>query len=282
MADEELSLRPDTLAVLQAFLAEREAAKAAEEKEAEDTSQALKLSEGFGMSQFWYDEATYASLAAEVLRLVEECAEKKKRAAAAAAPAGAPASAADAPVRVRVACLACPSTFKALVARPLPAGVEPFVFEYDTRFGVFGPRFVHYDFNAHATFGSPVAAELPGSFDIIALDPPYLNPDCLAAFAATIDVLKASPDVPIMLCTGAVMLPHAARLLKARPTRFRVGHASHLSNPFALYVNYPVPESLGGVDEEAEAAYAREQAEAAAAGGAGAVSGGAGTASAEK
>lgn len=262
MADEDLTLRPDTLAVLQAFLAEREAARAAEEKEAEDTSQALKLSEGFGMSQFWYDEATCAALATEVLRLVEDCAAKKRKRAAE--------TGSDSPVRVRVACLACPSTFKALVARPLPAGLEPFVFEYDMRFAVFGPRFVHYDFNAPAAFGSSVSAELPGSFDIIALDPPYLNADCLAAFASTIDVLKAAPDVPIMLCTGAVMLPHAARLLKARPTSFHVGHASHLSNPFALYVNYPVPETLGGIDEEAEAAYAREQAAAAASGGAGA------------
>jgi len=260
MADDDVSLRADTLAILRQFMAEQEAAKKREAEEADDKAQKLKLGEDWQMSQFWYDEPTCVALASEILRLASECAERKRAkalSAASSATAGSSVdSASSAPPHVRVACLACPSAFKALVAKPLPEGVEPFVLEFDKRFAVFGDRFVHYDFNRPTD--SIERKDLFGSIDVIALDPPFLNPDCLAGFTQTIEALRANADVPILLCTGAVMLPHARRLLRARPTNFHVGHSNQLSNPFALYTNYEPPAALGGYDLEAEAAAAAD------------------------
>ena len=54
---------------------------------------------------------------------------------------------------------------------------------------------------------------LEGKCAGIVLDPPYLNPDCLKAFTSTVVMLAKSPDIPVMLCTGAVMADTAEKLL---------------------------------------------------------------------
>ena len=97
-----------------------------------------------------------------------------------------------------------------------------------------------------------------GRCDVIALDPPFLNADCLEGFTATVHALRRSADVPVLLCTGAVMAPHAKRLLAARPTRLPVRHANRLSNPFACFVNYDEGGRLGGIDDAAESSSAPE------------------------
>ena len=245
--DDTPQLRPDTLALLRSVLAEKEAARQAEAHEGDVTAGsanvALATSEDWQLSQFWYDEGTSRALAAEVL----VCAEAR-RAAASAGGAGSDGI-------VRVACLSCPSTFKALLAAGLPPWVSARLFEFDPRFAAFGPAFVQYDFNA-PTSGLP--PDLRGATDVFVMDPPFLNADCLAGFARTLYALRRDNGVRVLLATGAVMLPHARRLLGLRPTRSQIGHAgARLSNPFALYVNYDEGGRLGGVDEEAEAAAAR-------------------------
>jgi EEF1A lysine methyltransferase 1 len=263
MADDDVTLRPETLAILQQFMKEKEEAQKKEAKEAEDTGVTLTISEDWQASQFWYDERTCQSLRNEILRLAEECRKQKiaKRKVEVAKRGWKLDDAAiEKGVVVKVACLSCPSTFKALVAKgskpELPSYVKPYVFEIDTRFSVFGESFVHYDFNRPDGWKA-THVMLEHAVDIISLDPPFLNPDCLAAFAETIEMLRPKPSpvegveewkVPILLCTGAVMLPHARRLLECRPTLFHVGHAKALSNPFALYTNYPPSEVVAGDD----------------------------------
>ena len=243
MADDDTpTLRADTLAALQAFLAEQQAQKAREEAEAEDTSASLATAEDWELSQFWYDEDTSLQLARELITVSEEIQERTR---------------AD---RVKIACISCPSIYKALRSlrdrAAVPAFVSIILFEFDPRFHCFGDEFVHYDFNHPLTF----PAALKNDVDIIALDPPFLNPDCLGSFTQTVDALRKAPDAPVMLCTGAIMLPHAKRLRNLRPTRQHVGHAKQLQNPFACFVNYE-PIRLGGYDLEAEDAHAKAEAE---------------------
>lgn len=235
--DDTPSLRSDTLLALQAFLAERDAAKAAEADEGNVTAGgpvALAASEDWQLSQFWYDEATSKMLASELLLLAGRLHESGRE-------------------RVVVCAVSAPSAFKAVLAAGVPDWLDLRLFEYDTRFASFGDRFVHYDFNAPLAF----PAELRGGVDVVILDPPFINRDTLAGFARTVFALRRDNAVRTLLCTGSVMLRPARALLGVRPMRAHVGHANRLSNPFSLYVNYDDEGRLGGVDEEAEAAEAR-------------------------
>ena len=159
----------------------------------------------------------------------------------------------------------------------LPPGREAVLFEYDRRFGktadkVRGcadavgvvlssliraspptrPQYAFYDCNKPLE----LPMEYMGAFAGIVLDPPYLNPDCLRSFASTVYAIAASADVPVMLCTGAVMCLHARKLLGVRPTNLAIEHeGSRLSNPFACYVSYDDASHAGGWNTELEAAY---------------------------
>lgn len=230
--DDMPTLRADTLAALQAFMAERDAAKAAELKEADVVAGgpvALATTEDWQMSQFWYDEATSKMLAQELLLLAQQLRDSGRS-------------------TVTVCCISAPSAYKALLAAGIPSYVDARLFEYDGRFAVFGDKFVQYDFNRPMVF----PPELKGQADIIILDPPFINKDCLAGFARTIFALRRDNALRTLLCTGTVMLRAARKLLGVRPVRAHVGHANRLSNPFTLYVNYDEQGRLGGIDTEAE------------------------------
>jgi len=238
--DDAPTLRADTLEALAAFRAERAAAEEAAAGEATDAGAALLTTEDWELSQFWYDEATSRFLAAEVAR----CA-----AAAAAARGG---GGAGEPPAV-AAFLASPSAFKALrAAGGLPGGARAVLLEYDARFSAFGADFYRFDYRAPP---AALPAALKGGVDVFLLDPPFLNQECLAGFAAAVREL-ARPGAPprVLLASGAVMLRAAREELALRPTRARIAHAAgRLSNPFALYANYEGAE-LGGWDTDAEAA----------------------------
>jgi len=136
------------------------------------------------------------------------------------------------------------------------APVRAHVLEFDRRFAVFGEDFSFFDYNAPLD----LPAALLGACDVVVLDPPFLNRDCLAAFASSVAALRrpAGGATRVVLCTGAVMLRAARELLGARPTRAEVRHESgRLSNPFSVFVDFPVSDAhpfLRGVDEEAERA----------------------------
>jgi EEF1A lysine methyltransferase 1 len=231
-AEDTPALSESTLAALREFMAERDAKREHEEEEEAAGSQAsLVLAEDWQMSQFWYDESTSIALARELLHIASEARGTTER-------------------KLRVACLACPSLFKATRSLGVPDWLELVLFEVDDRFAVFKESFVHYDFKEPLNF----PPDLGGSVDIVALDPPFLQQDCLAAFARTALALRRDNSVRVLLCTGAVMLRPARALLGVRPMRLHVGHANRLSNPFALFVNYDDGGRLGGVDVEAEAA----------------------------
>ena len=234
--DDTPTLSAAAQAALREFLAERAAQREREEaEEALETSTTLVSGEDWQLSQFWYDEDTGIALARELLY----CATEVRRESGLA--------------EVGVACLACPSMFKALRAIGVPLWIRLVLFEVDPRFSVFGDAFVLYDYNRPLDF----PAALRGTFDVIALDPPFLQRACLAAFADTVASLKrvsgAGEPVEgctrVLLCTGTVMARAARELLAVHPVRLHVGHANRLSNPFSLFVSYDDEGRLGGVDD---------------------------------
>ena len=251
MADDDaVTLHPDTLAALAAFRSERAAHIEQAKREAEDTGTNLLTSEDYGLSQFWYSAETSQFLAEEVrwchaqaggghiAFLSSPSAYTAYRSLAAAAAAGAAPAAAGA----------------AAPQQQLPAA---HLFEFDARFAVFGEAFVQYDYN-HPLAGLPRA--LLGACSVLVLDPPFLNHECLAGFAATVGALQrpaAQGGARLLLASGAVQLASARQLLGLRPTRRAIAHAGgRLSNPFSLYTNYEHEEVLGGWDVEAERAAA--------------------------
>jgi hypothetical protein len=239
MADDDVSLRPEALLALREFMAEREAARAREAREAEERTATLATSEDWQLSQFWYDEPTGIALAKEVLA----CAQDRRGG--------------DPSAMVTIALLSCPSTYKALLAVGIPPGITVKIFEFDRRFACFGDAYVFYDFNQPLDF----PPELTGACDVLMLDPPFINPATLAGFATTADALRKGPSSAVLLCTGSVMVPHAARLLSARPTCAHIGHSNRLSNPFTLYTSDAASGArMGGFDTEAERAASQQDA----------------------
>jgi hypothetical protein len=239
MADEDdaPSLRPDTLAALQAFLAEKKAAAELEAREAQDAGATLLTSEDWQLSQFWYSESTCRFLAAEVGRCTGA-----DGGGGGGGGGGAPAAPALA------AFLSSPSAFKAYRAA-FPAA-PAVLLEYDERFSCFGDAFHPYN------YASPLALPpaLLGNCGCIMLDPPFLQRECLAGFAESVRAL-AAPGARVLLATGAVQLRAARELLGLRPTNAAIEHESgRLSNPFKLFCNYDAAGPLGGWDVEAEAA----------------------------
>jgi hypothetical protein len=250
--DDGLTLRADTLAILQQFLKEKKEAESAHVAEASDTSATLaKTQELWQLSQFWYDAETASLLADELL--------------AAAAERGHSETA-------TIVLLSAPSAYKGLVAHGLPSDVRATILEFDKRFAeAFGDAFAFYDFNHPLEF--PQEA-LKGRADVILLDPPFLNRETLEQYALTVAAMRRSSHTRVFLCSGAVMLPHARSLLGLRPVKAHIGHANQLSNPFALYVSHESSAvRQGGYDIEAEEAEARAAAASSAAAAAAAVTG---------
>ena len=243
--DDAPSLRPETLAALQAFLAEKKAAAERESREADDAGPTLLTTEDWQLSQFWYSEETCRFLAAEVGRCTHA-----DGGGGGGGGGGAPAPA-PAPAPALAAFLSSPSAFKAYRAA-FPAAPAALL-EFDERFSCFGDSFHRYDYQTPLT----LPAALLGKCSVLMLDPPFLQRDCLAAFAESVCAL-AAPGARILLATGAVQLRAARELLGLRPTRAAVEHADgRLSNPFKLFCNYDAAGPLGGWDVEAEEAEAR-------------------------
>ena len=245
MADDDPpALRPEAAAALASFLADREAAATAD-PHAPD----------YGLSQFWYTDATADAVAAAVV--------------GALGPAG------------RVACVSCPSLFKALLrleaaaaagagdcgaggvgaspapAPPLarqeeatPAPAPPptrhALLEFDDRFACLGP-FSHYDYRDPAAFAPAFA----GAFDAVVADPPYLSAECLERTAVTVGALEKKAGAVRVLLSGAAVRGTAWSALRLKPVAFRPEHSCKLGNEFLCYTDSEaVAGVLGGWDGE--------------------------------
>ncbi|CAG7829130.1 unnamed protein product [Allacma fusca] len=207
--DDVPQLRADTLAALQEFLQSRVDSETQPSDNNSENQERLfqkDLSESFPedwqMSQFWYDDHTSNTLAAEVLRLAGD--------------------------KGNIACLSCPSIFRAC-----RGAKNAFVFEYDRRFQAFGSSYIFYDYN----HPEEIPEDCRSAYEVIIADPPFLSEECLTKLAEAVRLLQKA-DSKIILCTGAVMTENAEKLLSLKKTKFEPHHKNNLGNEFACFANY--------------------------------------------
>uniref|UniRef100_A0A8D8X1R2 Protein-lysine N-methyltransferase n=1 Tax=Cacopsylla melanoneura TaxID=428564 RepID=A0A8D8X1R2_9HEMI len=204
-SDDEVALSANTLKALNEFLTEK--------KEKEDmlknvldnneSGKIINFEEDWQLSQFWYDETT-------TQRLSEEAAQRIGNEGS-------------------IALISCPTLYPKI--KKLAPEAKVSLFEYDTRFKVYGSDFIFYDYKAPLD----VPRELSGHYDLVILDPPFLSDECLTKAAVTAKFL-AKRD--ILVCTGEIMQDLVQRLLGVKKCQFVPRHKNNLANDFACFVNF--------------------------------------------
>ncbi|KAI8603533.1 putative N6-adenine methyltransferase-domain-containing protein [Dissophora ornata] len=236
-SDSDLELSPETLRALQQVMQEQQEQQdrfeklrqlaeerfdEAQEEESSDNKnnndsakskdlQAVTMDlfrEDWQLSQFWYDDATSEKLAREILNNTDS--------------------------NSVVCCISSPTAYVKLMSMNPPSTNNLFLFEYDSRFDVYGKQFIHYDYSRPLEFR--LSEELKESVDMIVVDPPFLSEECLTKTLETVRHLMKKGGKAV-LCTGLVML-EIAKKDGLELTTFHPGHQNGLSNDFRCYVNY--------------------------------------------
>ncbi|EFA82444.1 hypothetical protein PPL_04869 [Heterostelium album PN500] len=215
-SDDEISLRPDSLAALQEFLKEQQIR---DQEETEKPS--VDVSEDWNLSQFWYEPSTSKFVAETIAKEIEG--------------------------KKRVLFLSTPSIFKAVYQdEQLASQLDFHLFEYDKRFQVFGERFRVYDYRDPLGFPKKYKA----SFDYICFDPPFLSQECMEKVALSINALSHA-NTKLLVLTGRIQWPHIQRLFaNMRICKFVPEHP-RLQNDFFCCSNY-ASEQLGKEEQEKE------------------------------
>ncbi|KAJ3283928.1 hypothetical protein HDU79_008648 [Rhizoclosmatium sp. JEL0117] len=220
--DDVIALPADTLALLQGFLNEKAEAEkrfealketahqaadaAAERRKIEVTMEDFK--EDWQLSQFWYSDETAQHLANYSIAVTPE--------------GGA------------LGCVSSPTVFVEMMkSDSLPKTLNPYVFEFDKRFAVFGSSFVFYDYNQP----TDLDVSLHRNFDTLVVDPPFLSDECWTKTSETVRWL-AKEGCKIIVCTGLVMREKIARELGCKLCAFEPKHKGGLSNEFGCYTNF--------------------------------------------
>jgi len=217
----EEGLSAATLALLNAHLASSDAAQSSDMAVAGGDSAGGNISEKFGLSQFWYDDETCATIARAALAAAGEPSDDDEGGGGGGGAGGAGAAAAGdsssssssssdssgsmfhsthARRRGRIALLSAPTAMEG-IERLAPSREGVVVFEYDRRFGTrWGEeRFAFYD--CHAPTALPPATL--GSFDFLLADPPYLNPAVLGNFAQSLRLLAREVEPAVGAAAAA-------------------------------------------------------------------------------
>lgn len=210
-------LSADTLAALKQHLQSQQTQQSDVEPSADKTS---IFSENFGMSQFWYTDATSQRYVDEIYSIAEQ---NKLQ-------------------TVNVVCISCPSIFYALDKYihsgkvPSHITVNSTLLEYDRRFAAHFPtQFHYYDYN------EPTA--LPDSmfhtYDIVIADPPYITESCMSQVGVTMQLLGRTDRQCYMIYnTGYVLRQAIEDILDLKCCVFEPAHRVGLMNQFATYTNY--------------------------------------------
>jgi len=213
-----------------------------EKKEAEA---AEGVSENFGLSQFWYTDATAQALARAAMASADA-------AQAGALGGGGDASeAAEAAGDASIAILCSPTCLKGM--RQTAEGAERRnvkILEYDHRFGQTYPdEFVFYD--VHDPQGLVDAnPNMAAAFDAVLSDPPYTDAATvrltmdgmqrLAKLPITPTEAGARPGVDFTPCLFVSALLSRDTFLEFgfRPTTYRLSFASKFATPMYTYTNF--------------------------------------------
>lgn len=209
-SDDEPTLCPTTIAALQEFLQEKEERdKLLSYSLRSDPISGVSFEEDWQLSQFWYDESTTNTIVKGAINSI--------------------------PVDGKIALISCPTLYTQLKKNCEKQQVV--LLEYDSRFKVFAPDFIQYDYNLPLQ----VPTDLYNSFDLVIADPPFLSNECLTKIALTINLLAKDK---IVLCTGAIMKDLAEKLLKVKKCNFIPRHKNNLANEFYCYSNFDFDEML--------------------------------------
>ncbi|EFN78067.1 N(6)-adenine-specific DNA methyltransferase 2 [Harpegnathos saltator] len=208
--DDRPRLSLDTLAALAEFLEEKEEQGGFLTPISEENQiTSFIFDEDWQLSQFWYDDRTIEAFVKGALDLT--------------------------PKNGKIALISCPTLYSKLKEESDEREVK--LFEYDSRFKIFGTDFIWYDYK----FPLDIPRDMSSQFDLVIADPPFLSDECLTKTAVTIKFLTKGN---IVLCTGAIMAKLAERLLNVKKCDFIPGHRNNLANEFYCYSNFDFDKAL--------------------------------------
>ncbi|PWN50904.1 hypothetical protein IE53DRAFT_314879 [Violaceomyces palustris] len=191
---------------------------------------------GFGeswqLSQFWYS-TTFAN---RLSRCIREELESLRREEGIPNP--------------KLGFLSCPTGYVSYLHLYPDSFRNVHLFEYDTRFSLLsGTNFTRYDLNRPLDFND--SQRFRGSFDLIVVDPPFLNEVTNRSMGETVKFLlkQGTPTQTtnrgkVILITGRSISEFACSvgvyddLKPLTPFPLHVQHASGLANDFAIWGNW--------------------------------------------
>lgn len=171
------------------------------------------------MSQFWYNEATKQLLSDLCLELVL----KRQKSTDVE--------------NVKIALLSCPSMYKRVKNSVQSTNATVRLFEFDTRFSVFGEDFVHYDYRDVAKNEETLFGTFDTYFDIIFADPPFLSEECIEHMAIIIKRIMKD-DANLIMCSGKTMELWIKKTLNLNKCTFQPEHERNLANEFCSFANF--------------------------------------------
>lgn len=177
------------------------------------------------LSQFWYDETTKHLLSRLCSKLVLKRQKSMKV------------------ETVKVALLSCPSMFKSIKNVVQDSSSIVRLFEFDTRFSVFGEDFVHYDYRDLIKNEETLFKTFDKYFDIIFADPPFLSEEC---FESVTNIIKKimKDDADLIVCSGKTMEKFLKNSLNLSKCDFQPGHQRNLANEFCSFANFNLDSLL--------------------------------------
>ncbi|KAI4469820.1 hypothetical protein MML48_1g08749 [Holotrichia oblita] len=204
-------LSAETFAALQEFYKEQE-----ENEASSSTTKNSALNnvfeENWQLSQFWYDDKTVN----DIVKIVHKTLIPHDK----------------------FALISCPTLYKPLKNKlGIHYDVPVHLYEYDTRFAIYGCDFIKYDYNSPLN----IPQMYRNYYDLVIADPPFLSEECLKKTAETIKYISKDK---IILCTGAIMETLAKELLSLNKAKFKPSHKNNLANEFCCFTNYDIDRLL--------------------------------------
>ena len=248
-SDSDLELSAHAQAALAAFLSERQATEQVEEaalaqvesvdqvrkfknnNKLKNPKKPIKLKEDWQLSQFWNDEATCSAFAT----IIKGELERRNISSTG-----------------RCVFISSPTPFKYMMTKKILSSFVCYFYtflitikfiyladqmhllEFDKRFAAYGDNFNFWDFN------DPLALPegLKGTFDLVLMDPPFLNEDTFEKTFKAVDWLRKD-GAAIMISSGAMMRDYVkAYSSNIDVMEFIPRHQNNLSNQWSLQCNF--------------------------------------------
>lgn len=146
--------------------------------------------------------------------------------------------------RIKVALLSCPSIYRTVKKAVENVNTSVRLFEFDTRFSVFGEDFIHYDYRDVDKYQNTLFTNFENCFDVVIADPPFLSQECIDQMAIIVKRIMKD-DANVIISTGGVMEPLIKKLnLNLNKCQFRPVHERNLANDFCSYANFDLDSFL--------------------------------------